>query len=1706
MSEPRKIYGGIDQSSRYDPDSPLNGLQLTDEEPVTSLGDIGIEQARARLNSAYGQDANALLQAEQYSKNTGLSLFAALEDPDNAKRESFAQKNAEILRDSPVTADFVNRNPRYAALLNNPATLQDVSFFEGLANGLKRGGLGAKMMFHQWRSEKMKQFAEDEGKSPFEIWQDMRTDQGTRAAEPLSVLDLLSGLDRWASSRLNPGAYAEHLRHMRQVGRYSRARQERPYSAATDAWMQGIREREDVFGKLGAVVSDPLGLAAFVSENLLEALPQLIPAVVIGALTRSPGMAIAALGAGSYSAERFNSTVEFLEASGVDFKRSKDVYNLFRNPELWRQAKQRGMRRGAVIAGIDMLSGGVASKALAQNPLGDLVLQLGVQSGLAAGGEALAQKVAGQEFDLNQVIFEGIGELGTAPIEIYGVARPVFSRIRDMTDEARAEVKHKVFAGLARHLQKQKASKDSGELRAAHASEVLRNLSIEAASIPADALLRAKETLGAGWLASLEMGGAQRRLQDMAENGQDVTISSESFVKHVLENEDASNLILDHIRLRPEDLTQAEAVTQKAYNDSLNAMEQARYQEGLRQGFEDVKPPQDLESAELLADARHAIGLSILMDGKATEADFIKKSLAASLSEQEAVRVVQLEHKKRKPQAAFQKRVEQEMPAAEAEVSRTPVYQALAYLQKQKKKLSKEQAFAVMDAETRAEKQALMKSLPAKAFGSKGGLDIDDVAGMFGFDSSEALLMRMQNIPAFNVMVRMTAEKKANEKFPFYKPYIMRLDEAIERIYKTGEFPESILSDLNELRGRQGLADVRHYMIQNKANLALREMRLREISPERFQKAQQNAAIAARDAFQKDMREGPGDFKSAAEYKYIQAVNYELMGRAYEVDKEIEAFSRLAKKYSNRRVDAGDTPIEYVEAAQQILRAFGLSRGPVKKVDLRAWADKKFNEGVVMSLPNWVLDLRGQNKNLNDLSLLKFRQLAAAIKSIIQNGEFENKLLNRQAGQTIAFVGNEVAEGVIENFKKDRFEEAGRVSHAKQEAAFVSMMSNFHQYAKKGDRFLGSIILSAETLLGKIDGWKSEGVAKTAIKTPIDRAFFDGFGYVTIDGKKQNRIGFLPRMEKELARLNEVFAVLGKTYAKKMNKKYSIPGVHRKITNGQRLALFLNLGAESNYAALLKGRNFSEAEINILVESMTRDEFRFVKKAWEFLGSFRDEVDATLRERDNRPLIDKVPMAYETPHGMLEGGYYPLRYQSEEGLMFRSTGGVEEAFKEMMQSSPLLAYTNDGHTIEEVGTAGAAVELEIDVLKSHLRQVVYDLEVGDAVRDSWKILNSRAVKNAFKEQKRVDVWTGLSTWLADTATGEIFRGHVFDKTLRHVRVGTIIAKLAWRLSIGAIQTAGVFQSAALVGKRNMTMGIIDLFRFGGIETVNKAYDFVTNASEFMARREHMIDRDIELFYEKYAGKHKALIDLGFIFIRKGQKFTDSTTWLAAYRQGLQKFQGDYDRAVAHADNMVSQTQGTALHHQRSGVERGTLSEAIRNQEWVRAFVVFMGHFIRKLNILYQITSDYKNNSKTFMSSVNYISNVFFLVLAESLLIAYFSGDFDDDEDVGDLAGTALKEGLGTLAAGVPVVRNIPFMLEYNVTSSGSAGGSFIQDLTAVMDQIGQGEFDRGMINALGEVAGVALKLPSQAIKDTGWAIVDAADGKDVKPLEFITGQ
>ncbi len=85
---------------------------------------------------------------------------------------------------------------------------------------------------------------------------------------------------------------------------------------------------------------------------------------------------------------------------------------------------------------MDFLSGGIAGTRLAESAVGNMVLHSIAQAVMGSSGEALAQVSAGQEFNIAEVVLEGLAEFVTAPVEVGGMA---VSRIREAIEAAQGE-------------------------------------------------------------------------------------------------------------------------------------------------------------------------------------------------------------------------------------------------------------------------------------------------------------------------------------------------------------------------------------------------------------------------------------------------------------------------------------------------------------------------------------------------------------------------------------------------------------------------------------------------------------------------------------------------------------------------------------------------------------------------------------------------------------------------------------------------------------------------------------------------------------------------------------------------------------------------------------------------------------------------------------------------------------------------------------------------------------------------------------------------------------------------------------------------------------------------------------------------------------------------------------------------------------------
>jgi len=444
-------------------------------------------------------------------------------------------------------------------------------------------------------------------------------------------------------------------------------------------------------------------------------------------------------------------------------------------------------------------------------------------------------------------------------------------------------------------------------------------------------------------------------------------------------------------------------------------------------------------------------------------------------------------------------------------------------------------------------------------------------------------------------------------------------------------------------------------------------------------------------------------------------------------------------------------------------------------------------------------------------------------------------------------------------------------------------------------------------------------------------------------------------------------------------------------------------------------------------------------------------------------------------------------------------------------------HTQDGHTMTRKGAGGNPIALDMFGINQHVQQVVYDLEMGDAVYDAYRTLHHPKTKQAFADAGRNDVWENVDLWLGDVITGEIHRGSGLEKMLRHVRTGTTISRLAWNMTTAALQPLGLLQSSTQIGKANTMLGLFDLVHSEeGGRTPWAAYKYVTEQSGFMAEREQSFNKDIHDaqrnlragLVSTYAGKPGELVlDSFFYFIAKAQRFVDVVTWMGAKRQGMKMFDGDTAKATTHADRMVARTQGSGNFHERTNFERGTISKSVRNTEVVRNWSMFLSYFAAKVNVTYERTAKMKKNWRANpLEIIDYAVDMGLLFMVEGVAAGILRNGMDDDDENNweELGMMAVKESLNSYTAGLPLVREIATAAAGFDT--GGAIGGFASNLTKMAQQVGQGEMDAQLARSSMNVIGVVLKLPSsQPFKTTEALLQDWDMYDEASWWEYLSG-
>ena len=1041
--------------------------------------------------------------------------------------------------------------------------------------------------------------------------------------------------------------------------------------------------------------------------------------------------------------------------------------------------------------------------------------------------------------------------------------------------------------------------------------------------------------------------------------------------------------------------------------------------------------------------------------------------------------------------------------------------------------------------------EGVLKTLPRgkqTVYAVEGGIDPDEAAGWFGFGSGDEMVRAMERAPKRPEAIDAETDRVMRERHgdALNDGDIETI--ALDAVHteRRGEWIAAELKAITEIAGADAGMTAKEARATARATIA--RMRVRDaVAANRFLTAERKAAeeagrlgaMLARDSIwlanakrrmtakARAAVKGAGTIdaaiaqtdkatKSAGNYnetvaKLVEAKRRQLLNHALymearavadEVDKAETYVAKLGKKTVREKLaGAGrrdNARIDYLGAIDEILDRYDFRKLSGKAEDRRG-SLKAYIEAMTaagreneLAIPESVLaDVA--RKPYKTMPVEEMRGVVDTLKNLEHTARRWNDLVD-------AVNKRHLDEAVAD------IEEAFDANMPKRPPSRVK--SSVEALRNAGRQFL-DLVLNAGTLLREIDGFKDEGAAYSNIKAPIDAAM--------------NRL--IVRKQDAAAALESIYSVYSKEDRRAMAVREHLPALGYALSKWERIAVALNLGNEGNRQRMTDTKvrgHLTDAQIDAVLATLDARDADFVQSVWDYLESFRGDLAA--RERRTTGIEPKwVEASPVTIAGKsLRGGYFPLKYDARLSALARDDQAQDIA-QSLAAGRFGKAQTHNGHTKERAKSSGRSVELDMSVLHRHVNQVIYDLELSEAVANSWRILQDGRIRTAFTDSGRQADFDALEIWLKDVAEGELRSADLVGRGARMLKSNFTAAKLAFNLSTVAVQITGLAQSMVVVGKKDFSRGVMASLRAG-------VADEIAAKSPYMATRQTTFNKDIYDFYNDPATgptasrwgeiKKEVIGPAAFWLMTKVQwHLVDVPTWQAGYIQGLRRNGNDEAKAIAHADAIVKRAQASGLFPDRSAVERGSVSRTARQNDVVRLFTALGSYMFAKFNVAYERSARAKRtiategaSMRSAQEALSWSLDMAFLFTFEAVLYAAIKGRLPDDDDEDDEGWTAFlaKETAFGVMGTIPGLRDIASVM--SGFEGGGAYGAITKDFAAPFAQVKQGEVDRAFVKSIINATGLITGLPAtqaNRIIDAGWR---QAEGDEVSPLEYLIGR
>lgn len=668
--------------------------------------------------------------------------------------------------------------------------------------------------------------------------------------------------------------------------------------------------------------------------------------------------------------------------------------------------------------------------------------------------------------------------------------------------------------------------------------------------------------------------------------------------------------------------------------------------------------------------------------------------------------------------------------------------------------------------------------------------------------------------------------------------------------------------------------------------------------------------------------------------------------------------------------------------------------------------------GGASPIASWIFEeaQRQGPRRASDLSLSELRDVYDAIKILARQGRTQDALIGMLHEQEL---NQSVAEAV---------------------APMASLSETKHITADERNR-----------LPGALRSWFRDSLANMKVM----RYLFDAADGYRADHDGPNSRLIVQPLQRAASQEQALFRSFGTSLrtllepitSRGMHKTFSIDGV-RMLPDVERefggqwtmervLSVALNMGNDGNLAALQRGYNWNTQDLELITRRMTNAEWRFVQSVWDLLDELYPVINATYEKMYGIPLkrVEAKPFTVVSADGEtinMRGGYYPLKFDKR----FSETAQRNADFDVLNSQEAILRTPNpkSGMTQERKG-AGIPPLLSLSVLTSHVADSIHYGTHTLPLLDAYRIVKQPEYRRAMQRSFGDEAYAQVVPWLRSIARPDRTKIDGINKMFEFLARRGSLAAMGFSFRTALLQTTSIPQSMAEVGTGAFLRGAYHM-----LVHPLESWATIRELSPYMVSRSRNMERDVADRLKPFREGTKIFgskwEEAAFAMIQAVDAVVAYPTWMAKYNDAIGKGI-EQSKAVLMADDAVIRAQGSGLVMDTTAL--------MRKPGAARLFTMFMSFAMNWQNRQRYYFSGFRESLRTGQSEIGtarFLSHFALEWLAPPMLTLLLigmgrDGQPPEPEEVG-------MELLGYWLMGIPIVREIPALFEYNKKFGDSA--------------------------------------------------------------------